>query len=319
MSTESNVTAARTITQDRLHRVAAFRARASALPPGLLLGALGVLAFSFSLPATRLAVADLDPWLVAFGRAVIAGMLSVLVLTVTRAPWPTAEQWRSLALVALGVVVGFPLFTSLALHHLPASHGAVVVGVLPASTAVAAVLLAGERPTRAFWLASGAGLAAVLVFALTRGGGGLGSGDLELLAAVVLCALGYAVGGRLSRELGGARTICWALVLSLPVTVTVSAIALTNDGAHAGTTAWLGFAYVSIISMFLGFFAWYAGLARGGVAKIGQVQLGQPVLGLIWAALILGESVGPATVLAALVVLACVVATQRTRVGSRRP
>jgi drug/metabolite transporter (DMT)-like permease len=308
----------------------------SALPPGLLLGALGVLAFSFSLPATRLAVADLDPWLVAFGRAVVAGLLSVLVLTATRAPRPTSAQWRSLAVVALGVVVGFPLFTSLALTDLPAAHGAVVVGMLPAATAVAAVLLADERPTRAFWLASAVGLAAVLAFALTRGGGDLGAPDLELLAAVILCALGYAEGGRLSRELGGARTICWALVLSLPVTITVATVAVAENGAHAGATAWLGFAYVSTISMFLGFFAWYAGLARGGVAKIGQVQLAQPVLGLLWAALILGESVGPATVAAALVVLVCVVATQRvgpaaqvgahaqrlgrsrTRVGSRR-
>ena len=242
----------------------------------------------------------------------------MLVLAATRAPRPTPTQWRSLALVALGVVVGFPLFTSLALRDLPASHGAVVVGMLPAATAVAAVLRAGERPTRAFWLASAAGLAAVLAFALTRGGGDLGAPDLELLAAILLCALGYAEGGRLSRELGGARTICWALVLSLPMTVVITGVALGHDGAHAGATAWLGFAYVSVISMFLGFFAWYAGLARGGVAKIGQVQLAQPVLSLLWAALILGESVGPATVLAALVVLACVVATQRTRVGSRR-
>jgi drug/metabolite transporter (DMT)-like permease len=308
----------------------------SALPPGLLLGALGVLAFSFTMPATRLAVADLDPWLIAFGRAVVAGLLAALVLVATRAPRPTPAQWRSLAFVALGVVVGFPLFTSLALRDLPASHGAVVVGMLPAATAVAAVLRAGERPTRAFWLASTAGLAAVLVFALTRGGGDLGLPDLELLAAIALCALGYAEGGRLSRELGGARTICWALVLSLPVTITVTAVALAQDGAHASATAWLGFAYVSVISMFLGFFAWYAGLARGGVAKIGQVQLAQPVLTLLWASLILGESVGSATVLAALVVLACVVATQRagptaqvgahaqtlgrsrSRVGSRR-
>ncbi|MCW2994662.1 MAG: family transporter [Conexibacter sp.] len=309
MSIESNVTTARTITQDRVQN--------PRLAPGLPLGALGVLAFSFSLPATRLAVADLDPWLVAFGRAVVAGVLSGAFLLVTRAPRPTRVQLKDLALVALGVVVGFPLCTSLALHHLPASHGAVVVGMLPAATAVAAVVLAGERPTRAFWLASGAGLTAVLAFALTRGGGDLGAPDLELVAAVLLCAVGYAVGGRLSRELGGARTICWALVISLPLTTTVATIALAGDGAHAGATAWLGFAYVSLISMFLGFFAWYAGLARGGVAKIGQVQLAQPVLSLTWAALILGESVGPATVGAALVVLGCVVATQRTRVGSR--
>lgn len=310
MSIESNVTRPRTITQVARH---------SALPPGLLLGALGVLGFSFSLPATRLAVADLDPWFVAFGRAVVAGGLSVALLAITRAPRPTAAQWRALAIVALGVVAGFPLLTSLALHQLPASHGAVVVGMLPAATAVAAVLRAGERPSGAFWLASGAGLVAVVTFALTRGGGALHLADLELLGAVVLCALGYAEGGRLSRELGGARTICWALVLSLPVTTVITAVALARNGAHAGTDAWLGFAYVSVISMFLGFFAWYAGLARGGVAKIGQVQLAQPVLGLTWAALILGEDFGAATIGASVVVLACVVATQRTRVGSRRP
>src|SRR3954464_2931905 len=152
-----------------------------AVGPGVALGALGVLGFSFSLPATRLAVADLDPWLVAFGRAVVAGALGLALLAATRAPRPTGGQVRSLAVVALGVVVGFPLFTSLALHRLPAAHGAVVVGMLPAVTAIAAVLRAGERPTRAFWLASGAGLAAVVAFALTQGGGGLSSADLELL------------------------------------------------------------------------------------------------------------------------------------------
>jgi len=302
MSTASNVTTRARITQ-------------APLPPGLLLGALGVLGFSFSLPATRLAVADLDPFLVAFGRAVVAGVLSVVVLRATRAPRPTAAQVRSLVIVAIGVIVGFPLCTSLALHHLPASHGAVVVGMLPASTAVAAVLRAGERPTPAFWASSSAGLAAVLAFALTQGGGHLGGADLELLLAILLCAMGYAEGGHLSRTLGGARTICWALVVSLPVTTLVAAVALARHGAHAGATAWLGFAYLSVISMFLAFFAWYAGLARGGVAKIGQVQLAQPVLGLLWAAAILGESVGPATLGAALVVLACVVATQRTRVS----
>lgn len=305
MSIESNVTVRPAITQ----------APRVALPPGLVLGALGVLGFSFSLPATRLAVADLDPFLVAFGRAVVAGLLGVVVLCATKAPRPTAAQWRGLVVVALGVVVGFPLFTSLALHHVPASHGAVVVGMLPAVTAVAAVLRAGERPTRAFWLASSAGLVAVLVFALSQGGGQLGTPDLELLVAVVLCALGYAEGGRLSRELGGARTICWALTLSLPVTVVVAGAALGQDGAHAGASAWLGFAYVSVISMFLAFFAWYAGLARGGVAKIGQVQLAQPVLGLVWAASILGEHISLGTAGAAVAVLAAVVATQRTRVA----
>jgi drug/metabolite transporter (DMT)-like permease len=312
MRTGSNVTASRRITRP------SFGQR-QALPPGLLLGALGVLGFSVSLPATRLAVADLDPWLVAFGRAVVAGVLSAGVLVITRALRPTPEQLRSLVLVALGVVVGFPLMTSLALQRLPAAHGAVVVGVLPAATAIAAVLRAGERPAARFWAASATGLAAVLGFALSQGGGGPGLPDLELLVAVVLCALGYAEGGRLSRELGGARTICWALVISLPATTVIAVAALASSGAHAGVKAWLGFSYVSLISMFLAFFAWYAGLARGGVAKIGQVQLAQPMLSLAWAALILGEHISAATVAAAAAVLACVVATQRTLVAGPEP
>jgi drug/metabolite transporter (DMT)-like permease len=311
MSIESNATATGAVTQ------ATVTAAPRALPPGLLLGALGVLGFSFSLPATRLAVEDLDPLFVAFGRAVVAGVLAIAVLLATRAPRPTAPQLRALALVALGVVAGFPALTSLALRDLPASHGAVVVGMLPAATAVAAVLFAGERPSPAFWLASIAGLLAVVGFALGQGGGTLHAADLELLGAMVLCAIGYAQGGRLSRDLGGARTICWALVLSLPVTTIISIVALAAHGAHGGTTAWLGFSYLSLVSMFLAFFAWYGGLARGGVAKIGQVQLTQPVQGLLWAGAILGETINASTLFAAVAVLACVVATQRTRVASR--
>ncbi len=287
----------------------------AALPPGLALGALGILAFSFSLPATKLAVADLDPWFVAFGRAAVAGVLALAVVVLGRAPRPTRAQWRGLVLVALGVVVGFPLLTSLALRDLPSAHGAVVIGVLPAATAVMAVLRAGERPSLPFWLASGAGLAAVVAFAATRGAGGVEPADGLLLAAVVVCALGYAEGGRLARDLGGTRTICWALVLSLPLStvVAVAAGVPAEGGGEVGATAWLGFAYVSLFSMFLGFFAWYAGLARGGVARIGQVQLAQPVLTLGWSALVLGEVVGLGEAVAAAAVLACVVATQRAR------
>ena len=286
------------------------------MPEGLLLGGLGILGFSFSLPATRLAVAGLDPWFVAFGRATVAGLLALAYLRAVRAPRPSRAQGRSLAIVALGVVVGFPLCTSLALQSETAAHGAVVIAILPAATAVAAVARAGERPSRSFWLAGGAGLLAELVFvALASGGsvGGLRGADALLLGAVWLCGLGYAEGGAVSRELGGARTICWALVLSLPATTAVSAVAAATSGVHAGPTAWLGFAYISVVSMFLGFFAWYAGLARGGVARIGQVQLAQPVLTLGWSALILGESVGPWTLLTALAVLASVAATQRAR------
>jgi drug/metabolite transporter (DMT)-like permease len=283
------------------------------LPAGLGLGSLGILGFSFSLPATRLAVEDLDPWVVAFGRATMAALLSALYLAATRAERPTRAQMRSLAIVAAGVVVGFPLLTSLALEVQTAAHGAVVVALLPSATAVAAVARAHERPSRTFWLAAGAGLVAVLAFVITQGVSGPQLGDLFLLGAVVLCAIGYAEGGALSRTLGGPTTICWALVSSLPLTAATAAAAIALTGLHAGATAWLGFAYVSTVSMFLGFFAWYAGLARGGVARIGQVQLAQPVLTLGSSAALLGEHIGPATLITALAVLACVAATQRAR------
>jgi drug/metabolite transporter (DMT)-like permease len=287
---------------------------------GTALGALGVLAFSMSLPATRVAVQDLDPWFVAFGRAVGAGLLAWGYLRIVGAPTPTRAQWRRLAVVATGVVVGFPLLTSLALQVQTAAHGAVVIAVLPAATAVFAVARAGERPPALFWAAGAAGLVAVLVFVAVGGSavGGIEAADLFLLVAVLLCGLGYAEGGALARDLGGARTICWALVLALPVTVPVTAIVAAVHPPHADPGAWLSFGYVTLISMFLGFFAWYAGLARGGVAHVGQIQLAQPVLTLAWSALLLAEPVGPAALIAATAVIACVVLTQRTRTSRAR-
>ncbi|WP_341720773.1 DMT family transporter [Micromonospora sp. FIMYZ51] len=284
---------------------------------GLTLGALGVLAFSMSLPATRVAVQQLDPWFVSFGRSVGAALLAWGYLRVTGAPRPSRGQWRRLVLVALGVVVGFPLFTSLALTSQTSAHGAIVITVLPAMTAVFAVLRAGERPPPLFWLASAGGLLAVLAFLAVSGTlrGALSVADLFLLAAVALAGLGYAEGGALARELGGARTICWALLLSLPATLPIAAVAALAHPPHAGPPAWSAFGYLTVVSMFLGFFAWYAGLARGGIAQVGQLQLAQPVLTLLWSALLLGEHVTPASIVAALVVLACVALTQRTRVG----
>ncbi|GAA1630473.1 DMT family transporter [Catellatospora bangladeshensis] len=282
---------------------------------GLVLGALGVLAFSMSLPATRVAVQQLDPWFIAFGRAVGAALLAWAYLRWTGAPRPTRAQWRRLAVVAAGVVIGFPLFSSLALTTQTAAHGAVVVALLPAMTAVFAVLRAGERPSPLFWAAAAAGLLAVLAFLVAGGAvrGALTVADLYLVAAVVLCGLGYAEGGALARELGGARTICWALLVSLPVTVPITLLSVAVHPPRADAAAWASFGYVTVISMFLGFFAWYAGLARGGIARVGQIQLAQPVLTMAWSALLLGEAVTPASIGAALVVLACVAAIQRTR------
>jgi drug/metabolite transporter (DMT)-like permease len=279
---------------------------------------VGVVLFSFSLPATRLAVKGLDPWFVAFGRAAVAAVLSVVVLRATHARRPTREQWRRLAIVAFGIVVGFPALTSLALRHVDSAHGAVVIALLPAGTAVWAVSRAGERPSARFWAAALAGLAAVVAFILAQGVGHAGVADAELLVATVICSLGYAEGGALSRELGGPQTVCWALVLSAPLTFAV-ALATAPYGGGGGTNAWLGFAYVSTVSMFLGFFFWYAGLARGGVAKAGQIQLLQPLLTLALAALVLGEHVSPLTLICAVAVLFSVAGTQRAQVIRRMP
>ncbi len=280
----------------------------------MALGLLGVLAFSFSLPATRLAVEDLDPWFVTFSRAVVAAALAAIYLLAVRAPLPTREQWRRLALVAGGAVVGFPLLTGLALVTSESQHGAVFVALLPAATALAAVARAGERPGPLFWAAALAGLLVVVTFTVVSSGGAVTAADAFLLGAVAVCAIAYAEGGVLSRDLGGARTICWALLLSLPVTLPIAAFTAATTSLQAGPDAWLGLAYVSLVSMFLGFFAWYAGLARGGVAKVGQVQLLQPLLTILWSGLVLGEHVGAGTVLAGAGVLASVIVTQRARV-----
>jgi drug/metabolite transporter (DMT)-like permease len=283
------------------------------------LGFLGVLAFSFTLPATRVAVEELDPVFVGIGREALAAVLAGAILLAVRAPLPTRPQLKSLAIVASGVVFGWPLFSALALQGLTSAHSAVVIGILPAATAVAAVLRAGEHPSRGFWLASLAGLASVLVFAATQGAG-VSWGDVQILIAVALGAIGYAEGGALAREMGGWRVICWAVFLSAPLTVPIGAIAALGSDLHAGDDAWLGFAYVTVISALIGFFPWYAGLARGGVAKIGQVQLLQPLLTLAWSALLLDEHIGAATIVASIAVLASVVATQRSRVTrSSRP
>ncbi len=280
---------------------------------GLVMGGIGVLCFSFTLPATRLADPLLGGIVVGLGRALVAGLLATIVLMVRREPLPARRYWPRLAAVACGVVIGFPLLSSLALQSLPASHAAIVTGLLPAATAVMAVLRAGERPSKFFWFSCGAGVLAVLLFAATQGAGRPQSADLLLLVAVLLGSVGYAEGGRLAREMGGWRVICWALVLAAPALLLPVIFSFHLHETAAQPAAWLGFAYVSVVSMFLGFFAWYRGLASGGIARIGQIQLLQPVLTLTWAALLLGEQITPIMLLAAVLVIACAAASQWTR------
>ena len=261
---------------------------------GLFFGFLGVLAFSFTVPFTRVAVGALDPAFVGLGRAMVAAALAAALLLATRQGLPERRHWRGLVVTGSGVIVGFPLFTSLALRELPSADAAVIVGLLPA----AAVLRAGERPSRPFWGACVFGLFAVLLFAVSQGAGLVPErGHLLVLLAVVLCSLGYAEGGALAQEIGGWRVISWSLVIFSPFLAPFVAWSVLGSGgaglAGAGPAAWACFAYVSVVSMFLGFFAWYRGLAEGGVARVGQVQLSQPVLTLLWSVLPLGERVGP--------------------------
>ena len=284
---------------------------------GFFLGALGVLGFSFTLPATRIAVSQLDGTVVGLGRAVVATILALLVLGIRREAVPPRRLWARIAIVGGGVVIGFPLFSALALRHLTSAHSAVIVGLLPAATAIIAVVRAGERPAPGFWIACAFGLASVLAFAAAEGTGAIQGADVLVLIAVLLGALGYVEGGALAREMGGWRVICWALVATLPVTAPAAAVAASRAGISAGTGPWLGFVYVSVVSMFLAFFLWYRGLAIGGVARIAQVQLAQPILTLVWSVLLIGERVSTMTVAAALLVLASLAATQRTAV--RRP
>nr|WP_197034571.1 DMT family transporter [Glycomyces sp. NRRL B-16210] len=279
----------------------------SRTPAGLWWGLLGVLAFSFTVPFTRIAVGGFSPLLIGAGRAVVAAALAAAALALTRQRRPTGTQWARLAVVAGGVVAGFPLFTSYALTATPASHGAVVIAILPAATAVASVLRTRERPPVAFWAAAGLGAVAAIAFASfnSEGFGGLGWPDLLLFAAVLAAAIGYAEGGLLSRELGPWQTISWALVLASPVMVLASASSLAAGLPRATATEWAAFGYLAVVSMFLGFFAWYRGLALGPMAQVSQTQLAQPVLTLAWAALLLGEPLGWTTVAGGLAVIAC--------------
>ena len=258
-------------------------------------GAAGMLIFSASLPATRLAVAAFDPYFVTAGRAVLAGLLGAGLLALTRAQLPRGRDWRDLALAAFGVVLGFPLFSALALRFVPASHAMPFIGLLPLATAGFAVLLGQDRPRPLFWLFAILGSALVAGHAWIAGGLDFELADLLMLAAIVTCGFGYAVGGKLTTRLGSLAVISWALVLSLPVSGLATLLLWPADLAGVPASAWAGFGYVSLFSMFVGFLFWYRGLALGGAARIGQLQLLQTFFGIGLSALLLGEAVAPLT------------------------
>ncbi|GAB3559913.1 DMT family transporter [Arthrobacter alkaliphilus] len=268
-----------------------------------------------------MAVGGLSPLFIGSGRAVVAAILAASALALTRQRLPRGRQWARLALVAAGIVVGFPLLTSFALTTVPASHGAVVIALLPAATATAAVLRGRDRPPIAFWLVTGVGAVAAIAFAVAQSGnaaqsGGFGQAgwaDVLLLGAVIAAAIGYAEGGLLARELGAWQTVSWALVMASPLMAGLAALSMSQQPPAASPLQWVAFAYLGVVSMFFGFFAWYRGLAIGPMAKVSQIQLIQPVMSICWAALLLGESLDLTTVIGGLAVIVCAGAAVRVR------
>ena len=279
---------------------------------GLWLGLLGVVIFALTLPMTRLAVGTPDaPQMsgvfIALGRAVVAGALSAIFLLATKAPWPSRDQWKPLALVALGVVFGFPLCTSIAMRHVEAVHASVIVGVLPLATAAVGAWLHRQRPSAGFWVCAATGTALVVAFALIRSGTArlaIQPADALLMLAMACAAIGYGYGAQLSQTMRAEHVICWALVLSLPLNVPLALVEYPQLAIKP--EAWWAFGYVAVFSMWLGFFAWYRGLALGGTVRVSQVQLVQPFLGMLFAVPLLGETLDALTLGFGLAVIAVV-------------
>ncbi|GGA45411.1 DMT family transporter [Pelagibacterium lentulum] len=278
---------------------------------GLINGLIGVVIFSGSLPATRVAVMQFDPVFLTAARAAIAGLLAVCLLLIFRQKRPGRSDLVSLAIVAFGVVLGFPLLTALALQHVTSAHSIVFIGLLPLATAIFGVMRGGERPKPAFWIFSLLGSALVVGFALSQGFAAAPVGDALMLAAIVVCGLGYAEGARLSRTLGGWQVISWALVISLPIMLVLSVMLMPARFDGIDMPAWLSLAYVSLFSMLIGFVFWYRGLALGGIAAIGQLQLLQPFFGLALAATLLRESVSALMLATTLAVILCVAGARK--------
>ncbi|POA59810.1 MULTISPECIES: DMT family transporter [unclassified Pseudomonas] len=278
---------------------------------GWLNGFLGVLIFSGSLPATRVAVAEFDPLFLTVARATIAGILALAILLLFKERRPSKPQLLPLAVVALGVVLGFPLLTALALQYVTSAHSIVFLGLLPLATAVFGVIRGGERPRPVFWLFSILGSLLVMGYAFAQGLTASPQGDLLMLLSVLVCGLGYAEGAKLSRTLGGWQVISWALVLSLPLMIALTLFTLPSTFSGISLPAWTSLAYVSLFSMLIGFVFWYRGLAQGGIAAVGQLQLLQPFFGLGLAAGLLHEQVSLGMLGVTIAVILCVVGARK--------
>jgi drug/metabolite transporter (DMT)-like permease len=280
---------------------------------GLLLGFVGMAIFGGTLPATRIAVSAIDPVAVTALRAAIAGLCSLALLIVLRRPLPPRRLWFQLIVAMLCVCIMFPFLMALAVQTVDAAHGGVVMGALPIATALVAVLITHERPKPLFWIASLAGGALVIAFALRQGGGKLSSGDLLLFAAVAASAIGYTFSGRLTSEMPGWEVISWVLVFALPISLPAAALTMPADLTHIALKPWLGLLYLALFSQWIGFFAWNAGLGIGGIARVSQVQLLQPFVTFALAAIFNDETITPQIVLFAAAVVATVAISTRTR------
>ncbi|MBZ4321346.1 DMT family transporter [Streptomyces huiliensis] len=297
--------------QDSATRPMSIAVNGNTATGGTLLALLAVGMFSLTFPATVWALDGLGPWSVVACRAVLAALLAGGFLLAGRVPPPDRRHWGGLVTVAAGCIVGFPLLTTLALESSTTSHAAVVVGLLPVTTAVYATLRTGARHSRAFWVAAVAGAAVVIAFAVYQSGGRPGTGDLYLFAALLVCAAGYAEGGRLARLMPGSHVIAWALVLCLPAGVAGAALALSLEPVHLTGKTTAGLAWLAF-SQFVSMWLWYRAMAATGVARAGQLQLAQPLLTLVWSVALLGERLSPAAPVAAVAVLVCIAVTQRT-------
>jgi len=264
---------------------------------GMILGIIGVSAFGLTLPATRIIVPYLDPVFIGLGRAVLASFFAAILLIWFRQKIPNKSQIHKLCVVALGVVVGFPVFSSWAMQYVPASHGGVVLGILPLATAIAGVLIGSERPSFSFWLVSIIGSGLVVAFALSQGSGEIHLADVALLGAILSAAVGYAVGAKLSKEIGGWQVICWALVLAFPFILLPTIHYAPESLSGIPVIGYVSFLYLALVSQLLAFFVWYKGLALGGIAKVSQAQLLQPFITLFVSAIFLGEIIDITTMI----------------------
>lgn len=274
---------------------------------GFLLGIIGVICFSLTLPATSIAVEYFGTTMVGLGRTVVAAILVAIVFIIRKEKLPSSRQFKSLGIVAIGAVLGFPLLTSWAMESLPVSHGAVEVALLPLATAGFAMLRAGEIPSLKFWMSSLIGSFAVIIYALHLGLGHLQFADLAILAAVLILGLSYAEGGKLAKELGSWQVIAWAIIIGAPFFVIPVGLNISTEILRAPFQAWISFIYLSVVSQFLAYVAWYSGMAMGGISRISQIQYLQPFLMILFATVFLDESITFFTLAIAVVVVITVI------------